>query len=384
MNTIYLDHNATTPLHPEVFEAMRPVLQDGFGNPSSVHSLGRAARVKVDESREKVAELINARPGEIVFTSGGTESNNLAIKGIALALKKKGKHILTCEIEHPAVLNPCKQLAQLGFEVEYLPVDQTGRVDLEGLKQAIREQTILITIQHANSEVGTIQEIDTIAEIARERGVIFHTDAIQSVGKIPLDINKTPVDLLSLSAHKLYGPKGMGALYIHRDCPQLFPLLEGGGQEKKRRGGTENVAGIVGFGKACELARDKMESTSRSVEELRNHLYQLLRENISGVELFGDAQSRLPNTLNLGFEGVNGQSLMIGLDLEGIAVSTGSACSSGSVSPSHVLQAMQVPVEKINSSLRLSLGWNNTLQEMKTVTKKIKLIVERARRPVSI
>lgn len=384
MNKIYLDHNATTPLHPEVFEAMLPILRTGYGNPSSVHSFGRAARVRMDESREKVARLINARPGEIVFTSGGTESDNLAIKGIAFALREKGRHILTSEIEHPAVLNPCIQLTQLGFEVEYLPVSRTGRVDLDRLKHSIRKQTILITIQHANSEVGTIQEIGQIADIARDRGVIFHTDAIQSVGKIPLDVSKVPVDLVSLSAHKFYGPKGVGALYIHRDCPKLVPLLEGGGQEKKRRGGTENVAGIVGFGKACELAGHQMQSATRSVEEMRDVLFQQLRENISGVELFGDPLFRLPNTLNLGFEGVNGQSLMIGMDLEGIAVSTGSACSSGSVSPSHVLRAMQIPVDKINSSLRLSLGWDNSPQEMKTVVEKLRRIVERARKPVSI
>ena len=384
MRSIYLDHNATTPLDPEVFEAMLPVLQEHFGNPSSIHAHGRAARVRIDEAREQVADLIHAQPGEIVFTSGGTESDNLAIQGIAFALKSKGNHIITSKIEHPAVLNTCRELSKMGFQVDYVAVDPLGRVDVQELQQAINKKTVLITIQHSNSEVGTLQDIGKIGEIARQHGVLFHTDAVQSVGKVPVDMKILPVDLLSFSAHKLNGPKGAGALFIRKGTPSLHALISGGGQEKKRRGGTENVPGIIGFGKACELAKLKLASAkSGCLEQLRSQLYDLISSAIVGVELFGHPVHRLPNTLSLGFDGVSGDSLLMGLDVEGISVSTGSACSSGSLLPSHVLAAMQIPEEKINSSLRFSVGWSNTLEEMEIVSKTLQRIIQRVRRTIT-
>lgn len=377
MKRIYLDHNATTPLHPDVLQAMLPVLTDCFGNPSSIHSYGRAARVRIDEAREQVAELIHARPGEIVFTSGGTEADNFAILGAGLALKEKGRHVVTCRIEHPAVLNSCEQLQRLGFAVDYLPVDRQGRVDLNLLQETLTPQTVLITIQHANSEVGTLQDIEKIGELARSRSILFHTDAVQSVGKIPIDVAALPVDMLSLSAHKLYGPKGIGALYLRQGCPNLFPLISGGGQEKKRRGGTEHVAGIVGFGKASQIAGQRLALTT--IDDMRDRLDKLIRENIPAVQRLGCPRHALPNTLNLAFEGADGESMMIALDMEGIAVSTGTACSSGSPMPSHTLSAMQVPVDKINASLRFSLGWSNAFGEMDTVCRILEKVVRRIR-----
>ncbi|MFQ5673864.1 MAG: cysteine desulfurase family protein [Nitrospinales bacterium] len=377
MERIYLDHNATTPPHPEVLEAMLPVLKECFGNPSSIHSYGRAARVRVDEAREQVAELIHARPGEIVFTSGGTESDNFAILGTALALKEKGRHVITCRTEHPAVLNSCEQLQRLGFSVDYLPVDRQGRVDLDLLKQTLTPQTVLITIQHANSEVGALQDIEQIGELARGRGILFHTDAVQSVGKIPVDVTAMPVDMLSMSAHKLYGPKGVGALYLRKGVPSLFPLISGGGQEKKRRGGTENVAGIVGFGKASQIAGQRLGLTT--IEDMRDRLDRLIRENIPSVERLGCPRHALPNTLNLAFEGADGESMMIALDMEGIAVSTGTACSSGSPMPSHTLAAMQTPADQINASLRFSLGWSNSPEQMDAVCSILTKVVRRIR-----
>jgi len=376
LRKIYLDHNATTPLHPEVLEVMLPVLREFFGNPSSVHSEGRKARVFLDEAREKVAGLIGANPGEIIFTSGGTESNNLAILGVALSREKKNARIITSTVEHPSVLNPSKQLEQLGFEIDRLPVNAEGRIDLDQLKDTIQDSTVLISLQHANSEVGTLQDIEKIGELARENSVYFHTDAVQSVGKIPVDVKKLPVDFLSISAHKLNGPKGAGALFMKRGLSPLFPTMSGGNQEKKRRGGTENVAGIVGFGKACELARARLDSGEMiSLANLRDYFFQQIESIISGVELLGDKEYRLPNTLNLSIDGADGETLMIGLDVEGISVSTGSACSSGSSLPSHVLTAMQVPSKRINSSLRFSLGVSNTRDEIEIVAKTLARLV---------
>jgi cysteine desulfurase len=376
LRKIYLDHNATTPLHPEVLGVMLPVLREFFGNPSSVHSEGRKARVFLDEAREKVAGLIGANPGEIIFTSGGTESNNLAILGVALSREKKNARIITSAVEHPSVLNPSKQLEQLGFEIDRLPVNAEGRIDLDQLKDTIQDSTVLISLQHANSEVGTLQDIEKIGELARENSVYFHTDAVQSVGKIPVDVKKLPVDFLSISAHKLNGPKGAGALFMKRGLSTLFSTMSGGNQEKKRRGGTENVAGIVGFGKACELARARLESGEMiSLANLRDYFFQQIESIISGVVLLGDKEFRLPNTLNLSIDGADGETLMIGLDVEGVSVSTGSACSSGSSLPSHVLTAMQVPAKRINSSLRLSLGVSNTRDEIELVAKTLARLV---------
>lgn len=376
MRKIYLDHNAATPLHPEVLEIMRPVLEEFFGNPSSVHSEGRKARVYLDEAREQVAGLVGAGPGEIVFTSGGTESNNLALLGAAFSWGKKGGRIITCEIEHPSVLNPLKQLENLGFQIDRLPVDRMGRIDLEQLRRTIRNSTVIISLQHANSEVGTLQQIEKIGEIARENSVVFHTDAVQTAGKIPVDVKKFPVDLLSISSHKLNGPKGAGALFVKKGLPPLFSPVCGGNQERKRRGGTENVAGAVGFGKACEMAGIRLESGGiKALRGLRDYFFQRINESVSGVELLGDQENCLPNTLNLSMEGTDGETLLIGLDVEGVSASTGSACSSGSSLPSHVLTSMGVPEERIQSSLRFSLGWSNTREEMESAAQTLGWLV---------
>ena len=353
MKNIYLDNNATTPLHPEVLEAMLPGLRENYGNPSSIHSFGRSARVQLDEAREKVAYLINAHSSEIIFTSGGTEANNLALLGVAF--KDKEKKIITSKIEHPSVLNPCRQLEEQGVEVHYLDVDGSGHIDMDDLEAQITESTALISLQHANSETGVLQNIKLASEIARNKGILFHTDAVQSVAKIPFDLKNYPVDLLSISAHKFYGPKGIGALYLRKGTPALFSPLCGGNQEKKRRGGTENVAGIMGFGKACELANENISETSK-LADLRDYFLNRVCELIPRTELWGDKANRLPNTLNLGFDGVAGDTLLIALDMEGVAVSTGSACSSGTGLPSPVLRAMGIPNDKINSSIRFSLG----------------------------
>ena len=353
MKKIYLDNNATTPLHPEVLEAMLPGLRENYGNPSSIHSFGRSARVQLDEAREKVACLINAHSSEIIFTSGGTEANNLALLGVAF--KDKEKKIITSKIEHPSVLNPCRQLEEQGVEVHYLDVDGSGRIDMDDLEAQITESTALISLQHANSETGVLQNIKRASEIARNKGILFHTDAVQSVAKVPFDLKNYPVDLLSISAHKFYGPKGVGALYLRKGTPALFSPLCGGNQEKKRRGGTENVAGIMGFGKACELANENISETSK-LADLRDYFQNRVCELIPRTELWGDKANRLPNTLNLGFDGVAGDTLLIALDMEGVAVSTGSACSSGTGLPSPVLRAMGIPNDKINSSIRFSLG----------------------------
>jgi cysteine desulfurase len=361
LDKIYLDHNATTPIAPEVLELVTAVLQNQVGNPSSVHSAGRSARVLVDEAREQVASLIGASPSEIVFTSGGTEANNFALLGVALGLGKTHGHIVTSQVEHPSILNPCLQLETLGFEVDRLKVDSLGR--MVGLEDSLKESTLLVSLQHANSETGVLQDIAGAGEIVRKRGILFHTDAVQSVGKISLQAQDMPVDMLSISAHKLNGPKGVGALYLKKGSPDLFAPICGGGQEKKRRGGTENVAGIVGFGKACELARLSSQEMDK-ISSLRDHFLQLVSSQIKGVEVFGDLKNRLPNTLNLGFEGVEGDTLLIGLDMAGVAVSTGSACSSGTGLPSPVLTAMGIQTDKINSSIRFSLGKSNTIAEI--------------------
>ena len=384
MQRIYLDHNATTPVAPEVLEAMLPWHTTNFGNPSSVHAEGRAARVSLDEAREKVAALIGVNPGEIVFTSGGTESNNLAIVGAAFALQKKGRHIISCGVEHPSVLNPLKQLQGLGFEVEILPVDRLGHVDREDLENAIRDETLLVSIQHANSEMGTVQDIETLGGLVQKCGVIFHTDAVQSAGKMALNAASLPVDMLSISSHKICGPKGVGALYIKRGSPALFSPQCGGNQEKKRRGGTENVAGIVGFGRASEMASERLGSDAMDrLQKTRDSLLCEIRERLPGVERFGDPARCLPNTLNLGFAGASGGTLMIGLDMQGIAVSTGSACSSGSPDPSHVLLAMGVPVDRIDSSLRLSLGHETSQGELGRVIEVLTQLVIQNRKIAS-
>ena len=365
MHKIYLDHNSTTPVLKEVLDVMLPFYKDSFGNPSSIHSEGRAARVCLDEAREQVAELIGARSSEIVFTSGGSESNNFAILGVALALNSKKRHIVTCEVEHAAILNPLKQLEALGFHVDYLPVDNVGRVDPKKVKDALKDSTCLVTIQHANSEVGTLQNIKEIGSLIKNNDILFHTDAVQSVGKLAVNVNDISVDLLSMSSHKIYGPKGVGALFVKRGTPALFSPVCGGGQEKKRRGGTENVPGIVGFGKACKIALDRINKGNLSqLKVMRDLLRNRIEGLIPNVEFYGCSKNGLPNTLSCGFDGADGETLLIALDMKGISVSTGSACSSGTGMPSKVLSALKLPLSKINSSIRFSLGWVNTSEDI--------------------
>ncbi len=380
MKTIYLDHNATTPLHPEVLEAMLPILKEHFGNPSSIHSQGRTARVRLDESREVVASLLGAQPTEIVFTSGGSESNNMAIKGLAWSEKRRGRHIVTSQIEHPSVLNVCSDLERLGFEVDYVSVDCNGIVDMDELQSMLRKDTALLSVQHANSEIGTLQNIQGMGEMARSMGIPFHVDAVQTVGKLPWNLADTPVDMLSLSAHKLYGPKGVGALFIRKGLSPLVPLISGGGQEKKRRGGTENVAGIVGLAKACELAQSRLENEpDPCLEDLRESLLLQIKKELPDVRCYGHPTFRLPNTLSLGFPGVVGESLMIALDMEGVSVSTGTACSSGTVLPSAVLTAMKLPEKDIQSIIRISMGWGISTEDLETVANKITVLVKQMR-----
>ena len=324
---IYLDNNATTPIHPEVLDAMMPYLKEDFGNPSSIHQFGRKVRVKIDVAREKVAAAIGADPSEIIFTSGGSESDNFAIKGYSWANRKNsGGHIITSSIEHPAVLETCRYLEKNGFRVTYLPVNEYGIADPSDVEKAIEKDTILISIHHSNNEVGTIEPIDEISRIAKGKGIVVHTDAVQSLGKVPLDVNKLGVDLMSLSAHKLNGPKGVGATYIRRGIKNMYPLISGGSQEMKRRAGTENVAGIIGFGKACEIAVSDIEKESVRIAALRDKLQSLIIEKIPDIKLNGHPVKRLPNTLNISFESAEGETIAINLDLSGVAVSTGSAC----------------------------------------------------------
>ncbi|MDY7030576.1 MAG: cysteine desulfurase NifS [Thermodesulfobacteriota bacterium] len=378
MERIYMDYNATTPLHPEVLEAILPFLKGKFGNPSSIHWAGREIKGRIEEAREKVAALLNGDPSEIVFTSGGSESDNLAIKGVAFALKEKGTHIITTQVEHPAVLNTCQYMESAGYIVTYLSVDRQGMIDLDELRDAITEKTILISMMYANNETGVLFPIREIGEIAAERGIILHTDAVQAVGKIPMDVEDLNVDLLSLSGHKLHGPKGVGCLYLKKGT-RLTSLIHGGHHEEGRRAGTENTPGIVGLGKACEIVVRDMAAQSSHIAGLRDRLYTGITERLDYVILNGDPINTLPNTLNLGFEFVEGESLLISLDLEGIAVSTGSACSSGSLKPSHVLRAMKIPPELAQGSIRFSLGPENIEKEVEYVLDVLPEIVSRLR-----
>ncbi len=378
MKRIYFDHNATTPVLPEVFDAMVPYLKEHWGNPSSIHWAGRGTRKAVDEAREQVCRLLNCAPLELIFTSSGTEGDNHAIKGIAYSKKDKGNHIITTKVEHPAVLNTCKYLAKEGFEVTYLDVDAEGMIDLDALRAAITGKTILITVMYANNETGVIFPIPEIAEIAKERGVTFHTDAVQAAGKLPMDLKTLNVDLLTISGHKLYGPKGMGALFARRGV-RLTPLIHGGHHERNRRGGTENVAGIVGFGKACEIALRDMDSEISHLKALRDRLEKGMAEKIPHIKVNGKADRRLSNTSNISFEFVEGESLLLNLDMKGVAASSGSACTSGSLEPSHVLLAMSLSHEMSHGSVRFSLGKNNTVEEIDYLLEIMPPIVERMR-----
>ncbi|MBI5048233.1 MAG: cysteine desulfurase NifS [Deltaproteobacteria bacterium] len=378
MKKIYFDNNATTPIHSEVFDAMLPYLKDEFGNPSSIHWAGRNPRRVVDDAREKVTKLLNCDANEIIFTSCGSESNNLAIKGIAESKKDKGNHIITTKVEHPAVLSTCKYLAKTGFDVTFLDVDNHGMLDLDQLKKAITQKTILITVMFSNNETGVIFPIEEIGKIAKEHSIPFHTDAVQGVGKVPIDVKKMNVDLLTLSGHKLYAPKGIGALYVKRGV-RLVPLIHGGHQERNRRGGTENVAGIVALGKACEIAARDMEQEIKYITALRDRLEKGLMQRITHVRLNGHPTKRIPNTVNLSFEFAEGESLLLNLDMKGIAASSGSACTSGTLEPSHVLVAMGVPLEASHSSVRFSLGRGNTIEDIDYVIEVLPTMVERMR-----
>lgn len=378
MKRIYLDYTATTPTHPEVAKAMSPYFTDVFGNPSSIHSYGQEGKGAIEEVRVKVAELIGARDEEIVFTSGGTEADNFALKGVAYANEKKGNHIITSPIEHHAVMETCKFLEKRGFRVTYLPVDGDGLIDPDDVKRAITSETVLISVMHANNEIGTIEPIVEIGKIAREAEVYFHTDAVQTVGHIPVDVDEMRVDLLSLSAHKLYGPKGVGALYIRKGT-KLTPFMHGGEQERRRRASTENVPGIVGLGRAVELARQEMSEEAKRLTCLRDQLITGLLERIDHIHLNGHPQMRLPNNVNVCVDFIEGESTALNLDLEGICVSTGSACSSSSLEPSHVLLAIGIPPEQAHGSLRLTSGKWTTEEDIRRVLEVLPRIVAKLR-----
>ncbi len=372
MNRVYLDYNATTPVEPEVLDSMLPYFSGEFGNAASIHTPGQRARAAVESAREQVAALIGARAQEIVFTSGGTESDNHAIFGVvgqafwpvpSSRNADSFPHIITTAIEHEAVLNACQALEKSGVRVTFLATDREGQIDLDELHQAVRPETVLITVMHANNELGTVQPLDEIGRIAKERDIYFHTDAVQSAGKVPIDVNRLGVDLLSLSAHKFYGPKGIGALYI-RSGTRLRQLLYGGHHQRGFRPGTENVAGIVGLGKAAEISRESLAADARRVSTLRDNLEQGLLARVPHARVNGGAASRTPNTTNLVFPGIEGEALLIALDLKGLACSTGAACSSGAVEPSHVLTAIGLPPEEAHASLRFSLGRHTTEQEI--------------------
>lgn len=375
---IYMDNAATTPVKIEVLNEMIPYFTEKYGNPSSVYSLGSMSKRAVEDSREKIANAINANKKEIFFTGGGSEADNWAIKGIAYSNKNKGNHIITTKIEHHAVLHTCEYLGKNGFDITYLDVDEFGLIDLEQLKNAITDKTILISIMYANNEIGTIQPIKEIGEIAKANKVYFHTDAVQAMGHIKVDVKELNIDLLSMSAHKFYGPKGIGVLYIKQGV-KIDPLISGGGQERNRRAGTENVPAIVGMAKAIELVYENLEEHNERLIGLRDQLIEKIQANIKYVRLNGHPTKRLPGNVNMCFQFIEGESLLLSLDMEGIAGSSGSACTSGSLDPSHVLLSIGLPHEIAHGSLRLSLGDFNTEEELDYVVEKLVKIVDRLR-----
>lgn len=375
---IYMDHAATTYTSKEVLNEMLPFFTESFGNPSSVHQFGREVKRSIDLARERVAKAIGALPEEIYFTAGGSEADNMAIKGVAYANRNKGKHIITSKIEHPAVLDTCGYLEKEGFEVTYLDVDQYGLINIEDLKAAIKDDTILISIMYANNEIGTIQPISEIAKIAKEKNIYFHTDAVQAIGSVRINVKEQNIDMLSMAGHKFYGPKGVGALYVRKGV-KLISILHGGAQERKRRAGTENVPGIIGIGKAIELAYQHFDENNTRVTALRDKLIKGIMEKVPYTRLNGHPEQRLPNNTNFCFEYIEGESLLLNLDLKGIAGSSGSACSSGSLEPSHVLLAIGLPHEIAHGSLRLTLGEVNTEEDVDYVLEVLPEIVDRLR-----
>lgn len=375
---IYFDHAATTPVKPEVIEEMMPYFTNKYGNASSIYSIGRESKKAIEESREKVAKALGAMSREIFFTGSGSEADNWAIKGVAYSNKERGNHIITTAIEHHAVFHTCQYLESDGFEVTYLPVDENGLVSAEQVKSAIKPNTILITIMFANNEIGTIQPIAEIGKIAKENNIYFHTDAVQAIGNIPINVNELNVDLLSLSAHKFYGPKGVGALYIRKGV-KITTFLHGGAQERGRRASTENVPGIVGLGKAIELATENIEQYNKKLIELRDRTIEEITKKIPFIRLNGDRYKRLPGNVNFSFEFIEGESLLLMLDMKGIAASSGSACTSGSLDPSHVLLAIGLVHEIAHGSLRISFGDENTHEDVDYLMEVLPSIVERLR-----
>ena len=378
MDIKYFDNAATTSLSKEVLDEMLPYLKDNYGNASAIYSIGRDAKKAVEDSRKKVANAINANEKEIYFTASGSEADNTAIRGIAYAYKSKGSHIITSKIEHPAVLNTCKKLEKEGFEVTYIGVDKNGIIDLEELKNSIKDTTSVISIMFANNEIGTIEPIKEIAKIAKEHGVIFHTDAVQAVGNVAIDVKDLGIDALSMSAHKFHGPKGVGALYVSNKV-KFEKLIEGGHQERNKRAGTENVAGIVGIGKAIEIATKNLEKNANHLKELRDYYIKNIEEKIKYVRLNGDRENRLPGNANISFRFIEGESLLLNLDLKGICASSGSACTSGSLDPSHVLLAIGLPHEIAHGSLRISFGTYNTKEDVDYLIDNLVEIITRLR-----
>jgi len=380
MKRIYMDHAGTTPMRKEVLEAMLPYLTERFGNASTIYSYGREAKTALEDSREKVAALIGADPREVFFTAGGTESDNWALRGVVAANSNRGKHIITSSIEHHAVLHTCQDLEKQGYKVTYLPVDKFGLVDPEHVGNAITDETILVSIMHANNEIGTIEPVAEIGKIIKQKknNIYFHTDAVQTVGKIPVNVNDLGVDLLSISSHKIYGPKGVGALYIRKDT-RIKPFITGGAQESQRRAGTENIPGIVGFGKAAELIGNEVEQQHKKLSKLRDKLVHGIMDRIPFVRLNGHPTGRLPHNVNVCFEFIEGESLLLNLDMKGICASSGSACTSGSLEPSHVLLAIGLPHEIAHGSLRLTLGRDNTEQDVDYVLEVLPEIVSKLR-----
>ena len=378
MRQVYLDYSATTPVKKEVLEEMLPYFSEKFGNPSSLYGIGLSAKTDINKARAKVAHLIGAEDREIYFTSGGTEADNWAVIGAARAKKSKGNHIITSAIEHHALLNTCQYLEKEGYEVTYVSVDSKGRINLDELEKSITDKTILISIMFANNEVGTIQPIKEISEIAKRNGIWFHTDAVQALGNTPIDVKALGIDMMSMSAHKIYGPKGVGALYIRKGI--IIPsLLSGGSQENKRRAGTENVAGIVGFGKAAELAEANLDEHIKKVSDLRNYFIEKIKSNLEDIDINGDMENRLPGNINITFNYVEGEALLLYMDTKGISASTGSACSSASFTPSHVLHALGMPLEKIYSSIRFTVGDFTTKDDIDYAVEEIVKIVNRLR-----
>ena len=379
MKTTYMDYSATTYVKPEVLDAMMPFFTEKFGNPSSFYGISRETKMAVDNARAQVAKAINCDPNEVYFTGGGSEADNWAIKGIATAHMKKGNHIITTKIEHHAVLHTCEFLEKFGFEVTYLDVNEEGFVDLEQLEEAITDKTILVSIMFANNEIGTIQPIKEIGALCREKKVLFHTDAVQAVGSVPVDVKEMNIDLLSLAGHKLYGPKGIGALYIRRGV-RIDNLIHGGGQERGRRAGTENIPGVVGLGKAIEIATENIEENRARLTVLRDKLIDGILERIPYARLNGPrGDKRLPGNSNISFEFIEGESILLSLDFEGICASSGSACTSGSLDPSHVLLAIGLPHEKAHGSLRTTLGAASTEEDVEKLLNELPPIIERLR-----